>query len=49
MLQANKIEQVLQYQRASFSKSAATTFVIHCTCSFDMAQVFLVVLTFVCY
>lgn len=31
MLDSNKIEQALQYQKVSFSKSLSTTSVIHCS------------------
>jgi len=30
-LDANKIEQVLKYQKASFPKCVSTTFVAHCS------------------
>ena len=31
MLDANKIEQLLKYRKASFPKSVSTTFLAHCT------------------
>ena len=31
MLAANKIQEVLQYPKVSFSKSVSTTFVAHCS------------------
>ena len=34
-LEANKIEQMLKYRKASFPKSVSTTFVAHCSISKD--------------